>query len=405
MKGNIYAKHPKCACGGRFSHAGRKMRCVSCGRVYAGVLVVKFGRGVRRLFGDYQHAERFLNAMRFDSDSGQFDPRGYQRVSPLAIGTLADQYLAEKSGRKTHKDIERFLHQLVEFLGEKADIRKIGKAEVKRFLLSRKVGDKTRANYRAALSAFFKWAVEEGTLEQAPALPVIEYELGWRAITDWETQARIVDKVRELAPFRAWLGIDLLRTYPSLRPGDLSRIQEKDIGQEIILWNPTKLRNKRKVVRLLPEHAALVAEQKRTHPAMPSVCFFRHVAGRQSVKAGAPFGEKYLYKWWKRACAAIGVEGLDLYGGTRHTTVSGLAVAAGSEAARDASMHETNKAFDRYCQTQDLRALEMAKLVRCHQGATVLQHPNAATAGNRSGNLVEAAGVEPGGTLDITRES
>jgi hypothetical protein len=91
----------------------------------------------------------------------------------------------------------------------------------------------------------------------------------------------------------------------------------------------------------------------------------------QSITVGDPFGEKYLYKWWVRACELLGVKGLDLYGGTRHTTVSALAVAAGTDAARDASAHETNKAFDRYCQTQSERAFEMAKLVRRHQGATV----------------------------------
>ena len=40
----------------------------------------------------------------------------------------------------------------------------------------------------------------------------------------------------------------------------------------------------------------------------------------KGYSAGTPFGEKYLYKWWKRACANLGIEGVDLYGGTRHSS-------------------------------------------------------------------------------------
>lgn len=72
----------------------------------------------------------------------------------------------------------------------------------------------------------------------------------------------------------------------------------------------------------------------------------------------------YLYKVWKRACTRLGIEGLDLYGGTRHTTTTELAKLAGREAAREATGHETNRAFDRYCQVQRDIAYRMAQLVK-----------------------------------------
>jgi hypothetical protein len=90
--------------------------------------------------------------------------------------------------------------------------------------------------------------------------------------------------------------------------------------------------------------------------------FFRHVPGIKSVQAEAPFGQKYFKKWWDKACNNLGVEGLDLYGGTRHTTTIALARAVGKDGARKASEHKTNKAFDRYCQIQDDSAFEMAKI-------------------------------------------
>jgi hypothetical protein len=36
------------------------------------------------------------------------------------------------------------------------------------------------------------------------------------------------------------------------------------------------------------------------------------------------FGRDYLYKWWKEACRNLEVEGVDLYGGTRHSSARGL---------------------------------------------------------------------------------
>jgi hypothetical protein len=39
---------------------------------------------------------------------------------------------------------------------------------------------------------------------------------------------------------------------------------------------------------------------------------------------GQPFGEKYLYKWWKRTCANLGIEDVDLYSGTRHSSATAL---------------------------------------------------------------------------------
>lgn len=71
---------------------------------------------------------------------------------------------------------------------------------------------------------------------------------------------------------------------------------------------------------------------------------------------------KLFYKWWKRACADLGIEGLDLCGGTRHTTTTALAKEVGKEGARKASQHETNKAFDRYCQVHDDDTFEYVKI-------------------------------------------
>jgi hypothetical protein len=71
-----------------------------------------------------------------------------------------------------------------------------------------------------------------------------------------------------------------------------------------------------------------------------------------------PDEHRYYYKWWKKTCENLGVEGVDLYGGTRHSTTTALReVYSPEEIRRSGTLHTTNKAFDRYLQikTNDAR--------------------------------------------------
>ncbi|ABW66228.1 hypothetical protein Dole_0418 [Desulfosudis oleivorans Hxd3] len=52
---------------------------------------------------------------------------------------------------------------------------------------------------------------------------------------------------------------------------------------------------------------------------------------KQGIVDDVQFGRKYLNVWWDRACKNLGVEDVNLYGGTGQTT---------------------NKVFDRYFQPQ-----------------------------------------------------
>ena len=73
--------------------------------------------------------------------------------------------------------------------------------------------------------------------------------------------------------------------------------------------------------------------------------------------AGAPFGEKYFYKWWVKACDKLEIVGVDLYGGTRHSSAIALRKFRTPEEIKRATMHSTNKAFERYfrIESDDLR--------------------------------------------------
>jgi integrase len=121
---------------------------------------------------------------------------------------------------------------------------------------------------------------------------------------------------------KIWLGVKWLATYISIRPGELVRIKEEHIDLERgYLFIPHPKEKRPKLVPLRREDVELIRALPRGLPHLP---FFRHPSGLKGIKGGAPFGEKYLYKWWKRACENLGIEGVDLYGGTRHSSASAL---------------------------------------------------------------------------------
>ena len=223
--------------------------------------------------------------------------------------------------------------------------------------------EKTRHDIRSCIDQFFTWLSKREGIKK-PEIPKISFELGWHTITDLDSQQAILNELNRIAPEKIAFGIELLATYTSIRPDDLRRVKEGEYRDGIVTFhNPTKKKNQANIVRLLPEHAERWEELKKKHPALQHMPFFRHVA-RNGIKADTPFGEGVLYKWWKRACENICIEGIDLYGGTRHTTTTAIAELANPESAKKASGHMTNKAFERYCQAADETAFQMAKLIK-----------------------------------------
>jgi hypothetical protein len=95
--------------------------------------------------------------------------------------------------------------------------------------------------------------------------------------------------------------------------------------------------------------------------------FFRHVKGISGVAAGQQFGEKYLYKIWEKACSNLSIDGVDLYGGTRHSSTPELRKYFTPEEIRNSgTLHTTNKAFDRYLQVkrQDVKNIYEITAIR-----------------------------------------
>ena len=90
-----------------------------------------------------------------------------------------------------------------------------------------------------------------------------------------------------------------------IRPGELVRLKEKhiDTGNGYLII-PDPKEKKPKLVPLPDKDIELIRSIPKGFPELP---FFRHKKGLQSVRENQPFGEKYFYKWWVRACEALGI--------------------------------------------------------------------------------------------------
>jgi integrase len=384
MRGDVYSRQKCPLCGGRLVHDEKRNGCYCIQHPQCGAtkFFVRFGK-VFKNFHNYFEAYQFLQGLRFKFVEGSFDARDYLKNAPLGFSNLAKKYINMKNqiGLRSISNVKNYMTRASDYFGQK-NIKTFTRADIREFLYSlENITEKTRHNYMSTIRDFFRNLVEDEVIDitQMPRMPKIDFELGYRKITDIETQNAVLDKIKQISYHlneKIWLGCDMLALYVNIRPKDLLNLSEGDIDLEygvMTIKRPTKKKGKQVkiTVRLIPEHISEILLLKQKYPALPHISFFRHVTGVSGVQADAPFGEKYFYKWAKKACRSLGIKGLDLYGLTRHSTVTALAKHVGEEGAKKASGHFTNKAFERYCQYQDDDTFDMVKAAAKMRGKVV----------------------------------
>jgi integrase len=356
MRGRIFSDQKCPICGGIFEHDDRR-RGLFCkdhpNQQATGRFRVQFGRKTRKRFSVFREAERFLDGLRWEVDQGTYDPRDYRINNPLGFETLARKWLAVKIKEvkpKSYANLRNYMGKAIATWGQ-MNVKAIGYGEIEDFIHSQEASDKTKSNIKSGLHSFFMWLKKREKIPM-PDFPEVSFELGWRKIIDKKTQESIIDEVYRIAYYinpKIWLGIKWLSTYISIRPGELLNLKEENVDIRLgyfIIPHPKEKRPK--LVPIIDEDIEIIKSMPR---GLPKLYFFRHLKSVAGVKAGDRFGEKYLYKWWKKACSNLKIHGIDLYGGTKHSTTTYLRKKfSPEEIKRSGTLHTTNKAFDRYFQ-------------------------------------------------------
>lgn len=353
MKGGIYSSEKCPICGGTLRDMNGYIGCLYHKQVKSIKLFVRFDNVFKR-FKAYEKAARFLNGLRFKTDESTFDERDYRRDNPLGFANMSEKFLEYAKPKTAHNMKPHIQHAQDYFQNRNVKDLKCGDFED--FLKSLALSDKTKNNIVGTLKVFYRWMKRRQDVFEVPEFPKVDYVLGYRKTVDKDTQRAIIEEVKRIAPVKVYLGIKWLATYFSVRPAEMINLKEGDIDiGNGYLYFPHPKERCFKSVPILQEDVALLGNFNLSVPAMP---FFRHEGGTKGTNKDQAYGIKYFYKHWKRACGNLGVEGVDLYAGTRHSTVRALRPHFSPEQLKRAAMSRTNKAFDRYFgQDSDMETL------------------------------------------------
>lgn len=343
MVGGIYSREKCQLCGRNLRDTGRGMACPDHPKQRNDLgIYVKVCGITKRFNGDYAAALRFLTGIRFKKDEGSFDRRDYAADRPLAFSNLIAKWLEYKKSEVStgyYKHLLEYGCKATDYFGGR-NIKEIKFADLEDFSKSLTVGNKTKKNILDALHHFFAWCKRREVIEDVPHFPIIHFELGYRQVVGKDTQIRIVEEVGRIAPMKTWLAIRWLCTYINVRPAEMISLKECDIDREgAMLLFPHPKEKKYKTAPIIEQDLEILQTfPVAIHGEMP---FFRH-------DDGTSFGKKYLYKVWKKACANLQIEGVDLYGGTRHSSARALRQYFSPEQIRRSTGSATNAAFERY---------------------------------------------------------
>lgn len=359
MKGSIHSDQLCPICGSRFkSQEPKGLFCPVHPDQAPRKYVVRYGKITKR-FNNYPAALQFITGLRFQEGSGQFDARDYQvKGKPLAFDKLADEWLKVKEGQVrpgSMPPLRNAIRRASAMWGE-SNIKSIKYAQIEDLFKNLVLASKTKKNTMDALKQFWVWVAERYDIPYIKRWPRLgPSEMKFRKTVSIFDQEAILNEVYKLASptrIRAWIGIKWLCTYISIRPGEMIKLREGDIDRQrglLIVPSPIAKERRPKVIPLLDEDREILARLPLAFPEMP---FFRHEMNAGTKDAGKKFGPNRFYRDWKTACAALGLEGVDLYGGTKHSTAMGLRDVATYEEVRKMTGHTTNKAFDRYLQLE-----------------------------------------------------
>jgi len=355
MAGGIYSDERCPICGNTYQDNFRSaLVCPRHPKQKAGSFKVIF-KGLTKRFKSYDAAFRCLTGWRFESDENKFDERAYRKNSPLSFERIAVEWLQVKKRQNiqpnTYRALEEHINKAVRVWGNR-NILTIRLKDFDHFLSQFDVSPKSKANYIQTMRQLWGWLYDNEEIKKLPKFPKVRYELRRKPTVDKNAQYAVLDKLRQLTTasnldtetaFRCWLGIRWMTVYINVRPAEIRDITENDIDLirgEILIPHPKE--GKAKKMYLLDEDVEHIRSLPR---GMPHLHFFRH-------KNGDQVGEKFFYKWWIKACKALGIEGVDLYRGTRHSSCQALRGRYSPEEIRLASMHTTDKSFERYYQQE-----------------------------------------------------
>jgi len=371
MKGGIYSDEKCVICGEQLKDNKKdSVCCPDHPNVTAKRLRIKFGR-VRLRFLNYREAERCLTGFRYKTDEKSFDEADYKKSNPFGFTNLFEQWWSEKTGEGAERQIKdgtiknytlyrkAFYHY---FRNENIKHLAINQGFVDDFFKTLETqSGKTKNGYASCLNTFFSWVWRRNKIQLTklgipqPDVQKFPVKMKYRKRVSKDVQFEILEEVKRICPdARVYLGIKWLCTYVKIRPKEMLSLKEGDINLDtryLVFPDPAQTKEgKWKEVPLVDEDVEILKSFPLSTKAMP---FFRHTQAKQGVTLNQRYGSNHFYDWWKRACTNLNIEGVDLYGGTKHSSVTALGTKYSPEEIQERGTGHLSKSFLRYLDTSD----------------------------------------------------
>lgn len=356
MKGGIYSDEKCHVCQSNFEDKGKNLVCPKHPKISPQTYRVRLkheGKTTQKRFLSYEEASRFLTGLRFKIDEESFDSRDYQKENPLAFCNALNKYFLYKQkdvAESSFKALKNWLNKAHDFFKDKS-VKEINYGDLEDFvkLHLKDISDKSKSNALSAVHDFFTWLKKRQLIELIPDFPNVSFELKFKNLISKEEQLKILDEIYNLTQdfnLKIWLGIKWLSTYIAIRPGELLNIRERDINRsEGLIIIPHPKEKKPKIITLIEEDIEILKEVSQ---GFPNSFFFCHSRNMGNARIGDKFSKCTLQRYWHKACSNLNIYDVDMYGGTRHSTTVYLGQFFTPEQIKTATMHSTNKAFERY---------------------------------------------------------
>ena len=276
----------------------------------------------------YEQAKRLASVIELEIQNKTFDPSKY--VKKDFKNFLFENYIQKwidfsqdrlkPSSFKTRKVIAS--KYLIPYFKSK-DIREIRTSDIQDFysaLKKKKLSSKTIYNIFAELKALLNFAKKREDIEKVPIFPNVKIE---EKPIYWLTQEQ-QKQILEALPEKHRPIFRFMFTYGT-RPGEA----------RALTWDCVDFTNKIIYIKRTFSHRRLVETTKegrwKVLPLLPEIeqMLKSLYANRKkntkfvfSPGSGAEhYGEKILPKLWKQACSRVGIKGITLYEGVRHSFV------------------------------------------------------------------------------------
>jgi integrase len=350
------------ACKSRFVHADPKtpispLFCPKHPDITPTRYRAKFG-AICRHFDSYRAAEMELVGLNYKRVEGEFDARDYQvKAKPLAFGRLADEWLAVKKATLRpggHRPLRNAIERAARAWGH-ANIKSIAYAQIEDLITGLShLAPKTRKMTLDALKQFWAWANDRYNIPLVRWPKIGHVEMALRATVDRPTQTAIIDDIKAHEPFRVWLCVKWLATYPGVRPGEMRSLTEGQVDRaagRLIIPDGQAKEKRAKTMPLTAEDLEIA--RSLPLPFSPDMPFFRHESSKGGIQLGGRFGVTLLNRIWRRACRRLGISGVPIYPGTKHSTVVACRAIYTPEQIQAMTQHRTGAAFRRYFPTNE----------------------------------------------------